>query len=284
MAAAAEPPARALARLYCPAPQRSAFEALLGIEAEIRAPLSGGSAHEVAHARLAWWREECLRLAAGNPLHPLTRTLLGHFSAATRPALSAVGGFVDLATWDLAAATFETRRELEAYTVRWSAALVGPLAQLALPERAHPRALALGSRLHELELLNALGADARAGRLRLPLAELAQAQVSPQEPAQWPWRTPLAALVRTRHGQARAGLAHAVAALAPEEQPALAGLLVWAALATAHSQRLLAALPYARGPGDHHAVLDGWRAWRAARRAARGRLRLAPVILRSDPA
>jgi 15-cis-phytoene synthase len=276
MAAAAEPPARTLARLYCPAPQRSAFEALLGIEAQIRAPLSGGTAHEVAHARLAWWREECLRLAAGEPLHPLTRTLGAHFSAATRPALSAVGGLVDLATWDLAAATFESRRELEAYTGRWSAALVGPLAQLALPAPAHPRALALGSRLHELELLNALGADARAGRLRLPLAELAAAPVAPEALTQQPWGAPLTALVRAQHEQARAGLAHALAALAPAEQAALAGLLVWAVLASAHSQRLVAALPYARRPGDHHAALDGWRAWRAARRAARGRLRLDP--------
>jgi len=276
MAAAAEAPARTLARLYCPAPQRSAFEALLGIEAQIRAPLTAGTAHEVAHTRLAWWREECLRLAAGNPQHPLTRTLAEHFSAATRPALSAVGGFVELAAWDLAAATFESRRELEAYTARWSAALVGPLAQLALPAAAQPGALALGSRLHELELLNALGADARAGRLRLPLTELVPARVTPEDLLQQPWRAPLTTLVRARHAQARAGLAQAVGALAREEQAALAGLLVWAALASAHSQRVLAALPYARAPGDHHAALDGWRAWRAARRAARGHLRLAP--------
>ena len=135
MVAAAEPPARTLARLYRPAPQRSAFEALLGIQAEIRAPLSGSTAHEVAHARLAWWREECLRLAAGDPLHPLARALDAQFPGPARTALAAVGGFVDLATWDLAAATFETRRELDAYTGRWSAALVGPLAQLALPRR-----------------------------------------------------------------------------------------------------------------------------------------------------
>jgi len=276
MAAAAEPPARTLARLYCPVPQRAAFEALLGIEAEIRAPLSGSTAHEVAHARLAWWREECLRLGAGHPLHPLTRALAEHFSAATRPALSAVGGFVVLASWDLAASTFESHQEFEAYTERWSAALVGPLAQLALPAPAHPRVLALGSRLHGLELLNALGTDARAGRLRLPLVELAQAQVGPEEPARQPWRTSLVALVRTRHEQARAALAHAIAALAPAEQAALPGLLVWAALASAHSQRVLAALPYARLPGDQHGPLDGWRAWRAARRAARGRFSLAP--------
>ena len=185
---------------------------------------------------------------------------------------------MDLATWDLAGRHLRDRAASSRPTPCAGAQpSSGRSRSSRCPQRAHPRALALGSRLHELELLNALGADARAGRLRLPLAELAQAQVSPQEPAQPPWRTPLAALVRTRHGQARAGLAHAVAALAPEEQPALAGLLVWAALATAHSQRLLAALPYARGPGDHHAVLDGWRAWRAARRAARGRLRLAAL-------
>ena len=286
MAAAAEPPARALARLYCPAPQRSAFEALLGIEAEIRAPLSAGTAHEVAHARLAWWREECLRLAAGNPLHPLTRTLLGHFSAATRPALSAVGGFVDLATWDLAGATFETRRELEAYTVRWSAALVGPLAQLALPEPAHPRALALGSRLHELELLNALGADARAGRLRLPACG---AGAGAGEPA----GTGTAAVARApgragacaaRAGPGGAGT-RAWPRSPPRSSPAWPGCSCGQPSPPRTRSALLAALPHARGP-RRPSRRAGWLA-RLARRAPR-RARAAaprpPVILRSDPA
>jgi hypothetical protein len=49
-------------------------------------------------------------------------------------------------------------------------------------------------------------------------------------------------------------------------------LLVWAPLASVHSQRLAAALPRATSPGDHHAPLDGGRAWRAARQAAAGRL------------
>ena len=94
------------------------------------------------------------------------------------------------------------------------------------------------------------GADARAGRLRLPLAELDQAQVQPEEPAQQPWRAPLVALVRRGSGSPR-GLGTRRRRARPVEQAALPGLLVWAALAAAHSRRALAALPDARVPGDH---------------------------------
>jgi hypothetical protein len=52
--------------------------------------------------------------------------------------------------------------------------------------------------------------------------------------------------------------------------------MVWARILSAHSQRLMRALPRATLSGDHRGALDGWQAWRAARRAAAGRLRLPP--------
>src|SRR5882757_4888761 len=44
------------------------------------------------------------------------------------PQLAGLCGLVDVAVWDLAGATFETRRELAAYCERWSAAMIEPLA------------------------------------------------------------------------------------------------------------------------------------------------------------
>jgi hypothetical protein len=77
--------------------------------------------------------------------------------------------------------------------------------------------------------------------------------------------------VRERHRALRAAIAASVNALARDTQAALRGLIVWAALACAQSVRAQALLPRASLARDHHAPLDGWRAWRAARRADAGR-------------
>jgi len=259
---------RALARLYCPEAQAPVLDALLGIEAEIRQALKEGLEHEVAHARLAWWREECARLLGAAPVHPLTRALAGHF-AADREALAGVGGLVDLATWDLAGATFGSRRELTGYCERWSAALIVPLTRAALPA-APAGALAFGAALKELELLLALGPDARAGRVRLPLDELEAAAIAPAELAGTAAGAALAALIGAAHASARGALA--AATFAPQEQPALRALLVWGRMSGRLSQRAQHALPRLARPGDHQRPLDGLSAWRIARRADRGRL------------
>ncbi len=54
---------------------RATIEALTELDGELRLPMSDSVTHEVAHVRLGWWREELARLAAGSPLHPLTRRL-----------------------------------------------------------------------------------------------------------------------------------------------------------------------------------------------------------------
>ena len=94
------PATRALARLYSLPPQRAVLDAVTGIEGEIAASIRPGIAHEVAHARIAWWREECVRCAQGQARHPLTRAL-----AASLPGrldlLAGLNGLTDTATWDL---------------------------------------------------------------------------------------------------------------------------------------------------------------------------------------
>jgi 15-cis-phytoene synthase len=265
------PPTRALAWLYSPAPLREPLAALCALEREISASVRPGLDHHVAHTRLSWWREECARCAAGHPSHPLTRSLAAAFAPDPGAALANLGGLVDGAVWDLAAATFQTRRELAAYCARWSAAMIEPLGRLGPPDTPGAPLQALGRDLRELELLLALPRDARAGRVRLPLDELEQAGAAAEELAQPPWRAALAQLVRTRHGQLRGALAASVAALGAHSQATLRGLVVWAALAAHASRRAQARLPQATLSREHQTPLDGWRAWRAARRALTGR-------------
>jgi len=260
---------RRLAWLYSSAQQRLAIAGLTALEREIGASLRPGLDHQVAHTRLEWWREECARTARGHPTHPLTRELAGLFGPRGGAPLHDLGGLVDTAVWDLARATFDTRPELAAYCERWSAAMIVPLVRLAAPGSSFAQVPALGASLREIELLLSLAADARAGRLRVPLDELERAQVPPETLAQPPWPAPLAALLRKRHGELRDALGAAVDALTPQLRQPLRGLIVWATMACTASGRAQARLPEASGPRDHHAALDGWRAWRAARAAAK---------------
>lgn len=263
--------ARALAWVYSPAAQQPPLAALCAIEREIGANLRPGLDHQVAHARLAWWREECARCVQGSPSHPLTRELRASVPPAALPALAGVAGLVDAAVWDLATATFGTRRELDGYCERWSTAMVTPLACCAVPPLAAGTARELGRNLRELELLLALAGDARAGRIRVPLDALERAGVAPEELAQPPWRDALAGLLRERHRELRAALAAGVHALTPAGQAGLRGLVVWAAVTAGHSLRAEQGLPRAGFMREPHLLLDGWRAWRAARRTAAGR-------------
>lgn len=265
--------ARDFAWLYTPAPARAVLGPLLDIEREIGAALRPGLDHGVAHVRLAWWREECGRCAAGHPVHPATRALLA--AAGHRPI--DLLGLVETAEWDLAGATFETRAELVAYCDRWASAMPAILAQEA-GLAAFGRAF--GAALRELELLSGLAGDARVGRLRLPLDELDAAGIDPSALSHAPWSPALRRLIETYHRAARTALAEKAAALPAPAQPSLRGLLVWGALASRTSVRAVRAARLASVPeGSKNAIGraerlgDAWNAWRAARLADRRRFR-----------
>jgi 15-cis-phytoene synthase len=334
-------PSRHLAWLYSTDAQKPVLAALLEIESEIASGLRPGLEHHVAHARLQWWSEEAERVAEGRPVHPLTRELVkaranasGNAASyagryADRVASAATGltahdarftahiaGFVDTAVWDLASATFETRKELTAYCERWSAAMfetaggsasnstrvAAGLTRAAAESasnstRAAARDLAtdaapatvetsaagapapspwkvLGAAVREVELLADAARDAQLGRVRIPLDELDRAGIDANALVKLPWPAPLAALIKARNEALRATIAEGVVALIREEQMAQRGLLVWVALTWRFSTRAERALPNVILPRRYDALADGWQAWRAARRATAGKLRL----------
>jgi len=260
------PPARRLASLYSAPAQQQALAALTALEQEIGASLRHGIDHQLAHTRLAWWREECARTAAGHATHPLTRELSVLFTELRTQPLAGLDGLIDTAVWDLSCTTFNTRRELNAYCERWNAALFAPLVQLAAPDAPAAQTQALGVHLREIELLCALGADARLGRLRLPLDELEAARVAPECLARPPWPPALTGLLGRRHRELRTALTDIVDTLPPGPRRALRGLIVWVSLDCSASVRAEARLPGESRLRDHEGLLDGWRAWRAARR------------------
>lgn len=264
---------RFLAWLYSTRTQQPVLAALCAIEHEVSETVRPGVDHHVAHTRLEWWSAECARCAAGNPVHPLTRELRTHLEQFVAPgqanaALAGLQGLVDAATWDLAAATFERREELTAYCRRWAAAMVTPVGAAGIDW------CDFGAALCELELLAHLARDAGLGRLRIPLDELQRAAVAPEAIATPPWPPAIANILRGRHRELRRRLAAEVASLAPKVQQSSRGLLVWAALAWQASLRAERALPHAPAPSIASAAAANWRAWRTARAAAVGGLRL----------
>jgi phytoene synthase len=275
---------RYLAWLYSPPPQRPVLEALCEIESEIAGSLRAGLDHRVAHTRLQWWREECERCAQGRPVHPLTRQLVSAYGAPATlvsashlqdsAPLGGIAGFVDTAIWDLAGATFDSRRELSAYCERWAAAMIEPAAAYAIPGGSKPSWRALGAALREIEMLSDLAREAHSGRLRVPLDELEQAGVEAANLVNPPWPAALATLLSERHEALRAAIAENVKNLTREEQRELRGLLVWVSLALQLSRRAERALPDAIPPRRYHVLADGWRAWRAARNAMMGKFKV----------
>ena len=262
---------RYFAWLYSGERMQAILKPLFGIESEITAALQPGLEHSVAHARMTWWGEEAQRVRAGHALHPLTRALL-----AQRPAAAGEGpdvsGLVDIATWDLAAATFETRAELAGYCDRWARAVPQVAATWAAPELSAPASAhfghGLGVALCELEMLVTLQHTARLGRLRLPLDELTALGVRPEALGHTPWPAALCERLRARHQELRVALQKSCAALQlPVQRAALRGLLVWAALMQQHSRRAEAALPQSWQRSRWDGIGDALRAWRAARRA-----------------
>ena len=133
---------------------------------------------------------------------------------------------------------------------------------------------ALGAALREVELLNDLTREAHHGRIRVPLDELERANADTSALARPPWPDSLAEQLRARYKSLRNNISRILIDVDREQQPALRGLLVWAALAWRSSQRAERALPDRLRPGRFDAISDAWFAWRIARQAIIGRFRL----------
>jgi hypothetical protein len=92
--------ARYFALLYTPAARRPALNLLMALADEMNSGLTRALDHNVAHARLDWWRLESERYARGGAQHPWLRSS----SATTPPQDPALDlrSLVDAAAVDLA--------------------------------------------------------------------------------------------------------------------------------------------------------------------------------------
>ncbi|HYM35487.1 MAG TPA: squalene/phytoene synthase family protein [Steroidobacteraceae bacterium] len=157
---------RYFALLYALPQQRDLLAALFVIDAEIRATIH--AAHEVAHARLQWWRMEFDRLINRNAQHPATQVLQSKLPNADFSALHEVLVAADM---ELAHMTYHNAQELDAYLSRSG----GSLPQLI---EGNSRAHRIGLCIRRVETLRDLANDARNGNVFWALDELDSAKVS----------------------------------------------------------------------------------------------------------
>lgn len=158
---------------FLPETRRQAITALYAFCREVDDVVDETHEHDVAHARLAWWREEIGRLYAGSPTHPVTRALAPHVGPFDLPE-AAFREIIDGMEMDLKFARYETFDMLALYCRR-VAGVVGELSARIFG-LSDPRTLQYAERLGlALQLTNIIrdvGEDVRRGRIYLPIDEL----------------------------------------------------------------------------------------------------------------
>lgn len=254
-----------LAALFSPPPQREVVTALLAFRLELVDCVENSSDHDLAHARLNWWREEITHSQArGTAQHPVTRIV----QAAGLEA-APLNRMVRAAELELAGGPFE---DTEAFR-RYAAAAEGSMTLLAARAAGKPAEIALetaerlGSALALTRVLLDLGREARQGRVLLARDTLEAAGVTADQLAAERAAPALRQLVADQAGGARDTLAAWCADTGNRDQTANR---IMAALARRQLQHLQRAQhdPLAN-PVRQGAFGTLFTAWRAARRSLR---------------
>ena len=262
---------RQFAVTYAPAHARPLLEALYAYEAEI-ADTTRVASHDVAHTRLAWWRDEVDRLLRAEPRHPVTRALLPLRDRAGEE-LALLHEPLVAAEIDLARLTLNDAHELERYCFRATGSLqtLAAMASLdasPLSDAERTFARRLGVAVRRTEHLRDLRADLGSGRLRIALDALTSIGVDPGQVRADAVPPALEQLLRTTRDELQRELA-AVGALLDRDSRALQrqGLV----LAALH-RKLLTQIHHgpalARTRAEVPAWTRLWTAWRTAVRAA----------------
>jgi len=177
--------------LFLPPARRRAITALYAFCREVDDAVDEATDAQLAHAKLAWWRQEIAGLFAGNPQHPVTRAL--------QPALAPFGitaerlnEIIDGMEMDLTQTRYLDFAGLERYCYR-VAGVVGLLAAGIFgytDARTLDYAKSLGTAFQLTNIIRDVGEDARKNRIYLPMEDLQKFNVTAAD------------LLNARHGEA----------------------------------------------------------------------------------
>ena len=257
--------------LFAAAGAREPLLCLYALTAEWRALLDPGTESAVAQLKLVWWRDEIRRLAAGSPLHPITRRIAALPHAATA-GLERLDASVDAAAAELAGVPLERADEVAAHAdalygipLRIAARLAGPERR---PDGVQACTAALAAAQYLSRTLRSYRREARADRIVFPVDELLAAGIGNDDLVAVPAPPRVAAYLEQLRVRAAGHFDTAGHVLDPADRPALRHLAV---LATLGARQLNGYRGRTGAAGADFQFADLYKAWSAARRAAAGR-------------
>jgi phytoene synthase len=251
--------------LFAAAQARAPLLGIYALLAEWQALTDPATESGVAHLKLAWWREEMLRLAAGSAVHPISTYLA---------ALPLAGGVdfkplvlaVETAASQIGGAPLERSVDLETQSQNlWGAPLAlassfGASSTTGGAGDVKDCTQALAAALHLANALADYGRDSRFGRVPFAIDELLAAGIDNDDLGAVNPPPHLRAYLDTVRARAAGYFETAARALPGAQRPGHRHLLVLAALGL---KQLRAGRPLAGGWG----VRDMLLAWGTARRA-----------------
>ena len=252
--------------LFAARDMRQPLIGIYALMAELRALTEASADAGVAQIKLAWWRDELRRLAAGLPLHPITRFLM-ELPRTEASMVEHLETSIEAVAAQAAGAPLELAAELESH----ADALYGVPLRVAArlsggPDRgelhAATAALAVGQYL--ARAVADSGRDARAGRIPFAIDELLAAGIGNDDLAGGP-SPRLQDYLQQLRVRAADYFSAADRLLPPAERAGSRHLLVLSTLGANHVNGH-------RNPSsaDFH-LADLYNAWNAARRAAASR-------------
>jgi len=165
--------------VFLPPDTRRAITAFYALCRELDDVVDECHERQIAETKLAWWREEIARFAAGVPQHPTTRALIDTPHGRNAPAALLLE-IVDGMAMDLDALRYPDFKSLNLYCYR----VAGVVGEIAAAIFGGPRgeddrdirryAHELGLAFQLTNIIRDVGEDARRGRIYLPQDELAR--------------------------------------------------------------------------------------------------------------
>jgi len=165
--------------LFLPPPKRRAITALYAFCREVDDVVDECHDAAVAHAKLAWWRNEVANLYAGNPEHPVGQALTPLVKEFCLPAAE-LEEIIAGMEMDLKQNRYADFDQLQLYCHR-VAGVVGLLSAKIFgyrDARTETYAHDLGLAFQLTNIIRDVGEDARRNRIYLPLDELERFGVS----------------------------------------------------------------------------------------------------------
>jgi 15-cis-phytoene synthase len=223
-----------------PAASQPLLTALYALYRELEETVRETSDPTIGRTKHAWWQNELARLDGGEPTHPVTKALQAHAGDAAHPVLDEAGRaslaeVVDGFGMDLDQARYLDWPGLKRYLGQTGGAFATAVARASArdPQRAAAWAAPLGSALLLAERVQAIGDDARHGRIYIPIDELQRFNVTAADIINRKYGDAFTELMRFQTGRARQSLDDALAAIPAAERATQRVLRAQAALSLA---------------------------------------------------